>query len=142
MCHDQALEEGIGGKPVGSVKARTRRLSQGKQAADVGLGPGIRYHSAAHVMCRRYHRDGLPCDVDTEPETGFENIGEPLDYEIPGFMADIQKYALFATPFELTVYGPGNQVPVGQLHIDRIIFFHEAPALCINEPGSFTPQCL
>ncbi len=107
---------------------------------DVGAPQQVGDHTAAGVVGRGNHGDGLGGDVDAEIQALLIDAGKTGLDEVLGLMADIQKDAVVTGLFEFGVDGPGHHVPEGQI-LQGVVFGHEGRAVFIHENPAFAPHC-
>ncbi len=129
------LEQRIGGKAVGAVRARRGDLAAGPQAFDRGPRIPIGEHAAHVVVRRRRHRDRLPPRVDAGRPAGGEH-GRELRGKVRQ-LAAIEKGAAAAHHFAIDASRDdvaGAELGIG---MERA---HEAFAACVDEGRAFAAK--
>ena len=81
---DEALEQGVGGEPVGAVHAGAGDLAGGVEAGYAGTAPEVGGHAPGRVVARRRDRDQLGHRVDPVLAAGRQDRREPLLPELRG----------------------------------------------------------
>ncbi|ESY76499.1 hypothetical protein X739_33675 [Mesorhizobium sp. LNHC220B00] len=93
-------------------------LTASPQARHRAAARGIHGHAAHVIMCRRAHRDGLDCRIDSGvpamPVNSWEALGESGAKGLPGVKVDTMSCG------KLLPYGPGYDVARCQLAARRI----------------------
>ncbi len=107
----QTLKQRIAGQAVGPVQTGAGGFADGIQVFDIGAAMDIGYHATTGVMCRRYHRNRLAGDVDSQLQTALINSGEVLFDKVSRFVADIEEQAVGTDAFHLMVDGAGDDIP-------------------------------
>lgn len=138
---DQALQEGVGGEPVGAVDAGAGDLAARVQTGDGRTAPGVRTHASGGVVGGRGDRDGLGDRVDAVGAAGGEDRREAVlphvGAEVPGVQVHMLGVLLLHAPHDAL----GDDVAGGELG-QFVLAGHEAHAARVDQVGALAADRL
>src|SRR5690606_41198799 len=132
---DQALQEGVGGQPVGAVHAGASDLAARVQPGHGGAATGVGADAAGGVVGGRGDRHRLGDRVDAVGAAGREDRGEAalphLGAEVPGVEVHVLGVPLPHAAHDAL----GDDVPRGELG-QFVLPLHEAHAVGVHQVGA------
>ncbi|PKV87071.1 hypothetical protein BX283_4662 [Streptomyces sp. TLI_146] len=141
LGEDQALQEGVGGEPVGAVDAGAGDLAARVQPRDRGAAVQVGAHAAGGVVGGRGDRDRLGDRVDAVGAAGGQDGGEALFPHLGAEVPRVQVHVLGAPQLHLAGDRLGDDVARRQLG-KLVLPEHEARPGGVDEMGALSPYRL
>lgn len=138
---DEALQEGVGGEPVGSVDTRAGDLAARVQARHGRTAPGVGAYAAGGVVGGRGDRDRLGDRVDAVGAAGGQDRREAVLPHVRPEVPGVQVHVLGALFLHAPRDALGDDVP-GRQFGQFVLPQHEALTVRVDEVGALASDRL